>query len=195
MPTSEAILSGKFIGDVFVYTTATTNRLNYFVGGEVINLGHFDRKFYILGYKAQDGKLYLIDKSFDVISWYINAEVLELQTLVMRGDLEQFATSNVLDEETGEETPDLATVTVENLSEEYNSLISNFSKTELNQLSRFFEKLGYLSLSYALSQDFDSKFQIALTTGNLKQAYELLSKQQRKTHPLRWSTYRNGKTR
>lgn len=184
LPTSEPILSGKFIGDVFVYTTATTNRLNYFVGGEVINLGHFDRKFYILGYKAQDGKLYLIDKSFDVISWYINAEVLELQTLVMRGDLEQFATQNVLDEETGEETPDLATVTIDNLSEEYNALISNYSKTELNQLSRFFEKLGYLSLSYALSQDFDSKFQIALTTENLQQAYELLSKQQQQSPSL-----------
>ena len=32
LPTSESILSGKFIGDVFVYTTGTTNRLNYFVG-------------------------------------------------------------------------------------------------------------------------------------------------------------------
>ncbi|KAI5956942.1 SEC27 [Candida jiufengensis] len=178
LPTSESILSGKFIGDVFVYTTATTNRLNYFVGGEVINLGHFDRKVYIIGYNAKDGKLYLIDKSFDVISWYINSEVLELQTLVMRGDLEQFATHNILDEETGEETPDLATVSIENLSEEYNNLISNYSKTELNQLSRFFEKLGYLSLSYSLSQDFDSKFQISLSTGNLKQAYELLSTQQ-----------------
>ena len=96
LPTSESILSGKFIGDVFVYTTGTTNRLNYFVGGEVINLGHFDRKFYIIGYKATDGKLYLIDKSFDVVSWYVNAEVLELQTLVMRGDLEQFATQNIV---------------------------------------------------------------------------------------------------
>ena len=178
LPTSESILSGKFIGDVFVYTTASTNRLNYFVGGEVINLGHFDRKFYILGYKAQDGRLFLIDKSFDVISWYLNTSMLELQTLVMRGDLEQFATQNVIDEETEEEIPDVSTVTQESLSEDYASLIANLSKTELNQLSRFFEKLGYLSLSFLLSQDFDSKFQIALNTGDLKQAYGLLSGQE-----------------
>ncbi|KAI5963158.1 SEC27 [Candida pseudojiufengensis] len=184
LPTSESILSGKFIGDVFVYTTATSNRLNYFVGGEVINLGHFDRKFYIIGYNTKDGKLYLIDKSFDVISWYINSEVLELQTLVMRGDLEQFATENIIDEETGEEIPDLTTITKENLSEEYNNLISNYSKTELNQLSRFFEKLGYLSLSYSLSQDFDSKFQISLNTGNLQQACKLLSTQQNENPSL-----------
>ncbi|KAG2732842.1 hypothetical protein G9P44_003832 [Scheffersomyces stipitis] len=179
LPTSEPILSGKFIGDVYVYTTASTNRLNYFVGGEVINLGHFDHKYYIIGYKAQEGKLYLIDKSFNVVSWFVNAEVLELQTLVMRGDLEQYAVKTVEDEETGEQIPDLASVEIDNLSDDYANLKSGFSKTELNQLSRFFEKLGYLSLSYSLSQDFDSKFQISLSTGNLKQAYELLSTNQK----------------
>ncbi|ODV81943.1 Coatomer, beta' subunit [Suhomyces tanzawaensis NRRL Y-17324] len=179
LPTSESILSGKFIGDVFVYTTSSTNRLNYFVGGEVINLGHFDHKYYIIGYKAQEGKLYLIDKSFNVISWFVNSEVLELQTLVMRGDLEQFASKTIQDEETEEEVPDLSSISFENLSEEYVSIFNGFSKTESNQLSRFFEKLGYLSLSYSLSQDFDSKFQISLSTNNLSQAYELLSTNQK----------------
>lgn len=175
LPTSEALLSGKFIGDVFVYTTATTNRLSYFVGGEVINLSHFDHKYYVIGYKASEGKLFLIDKSFNVISWFVNAEVLELQTLVMRGDLEQFATATVTDEETGEPLPDLALIEPELLSEQYAAYLANLSKAELNQVSRFFEKLGYLKLSFALSQDFDSKFQISLATGNLDQAYHLLA--------------------
>lgn len=178
LPTTEPILSGKFIGDVFIYTTGTTNRLNYFVGGEIINLSHFDHKYYLIGYRATEGKLCLIDKSFNVITWYVNSEVLELQTLVMRGELEQFATGNVLDEETGEEIPDVSTITPEALSEEYSSYISNLSKGELNQLSRFFEKLGYLKLSFALSQDFDSKFLIALSTGDLTQAYQLLASNQ-----------------
>ncbi|GEQ71484.1 hypothetical protein JCM33374_g5168 [Metschnikowia sp. JCM 33374] len=56
--------------------------------------------------------------------------------------------------------------------------MTDLSKTELNQLARFFEKLGYLKLSYSLSQDFDSKFQISLSTGDLKQAYQLLSENQ-----------------
>lgn len=180
LPTSEAILSGKFTGDVFVYTTGTTNRLNYFVGGEVINLSHFDHKYYLVGYKATEGKLYLIDKAFNVISWYINSEVLELQTLVMRGDLEQFATAQIVDEESGEEIPDLATIAPENLSEEYSGYLVGLPKGELNQLSRFFEKLGYLKLSFALSQDFDSKFLIALSTGDLSQAYDLLADNQEK---------------
>lgn len=177
---TESVLSGKFIGDVFVFTTSNTNRLNYFVGGEVINLGHFDHKYYIVGYRAgTEGKLYLIDKSFDVVSWYVNSEVLELQTLVMRGDLEKFSTRSVRDEETGEEVPDLATISENSLSEEYANLLSGFNKTELNQLSRFFEKLGYLSLAYSLSQDFDTKFRISISTDNLLQAYDLLTQNQK----------------
>ncbi|KAF3988682.1 hypothetical protein FT663_02083 [Candidozyma haemuli var. vulneris] len=173
LPSSETILSGKFIGDVFVYTTGTTNRLNYFVGGEVINLSHFDRKYYVIGYKAADGKLYLIDKTFNVISWYLNAKILELQTLVMRGDLEQYAKGFV-----EEDVPDVSTIGKEDLSGEYAEYLEGLSKTELNQLSRFFEKLGYLKLSFSLSQDFDSKFQIALSTGDLNKAYELLAESQ-----------------
>lgn len=175
LPTTEQVSSGKFIGDVFIFTTGSSNRFNYFVGGEVVNLSHFDHKYYIIGYKAAEGKVYLIDKSFNVISWFVNAAVLELQTLVMRGDLEQFATATVTDEETGEEIPDLATIAPELLLEEYSTYLSDLSKTELNQLARFFEKLGYLKLSFSLSQDFDSKFQIALSTGDLPQAYQLLA--------------------
>ena len=72
--------------------------------------------------------------------------------------------------------PDLASVHEDKLPEDYANLLSGFNKTELNQLSRFFEKLGYLSLSYSLSQDFDSKFLISITSKNLTQAYSLLSK-------------------
>lgn len=174
LPTSEPILSGKFIGDVFIFTTNTTNRLNYFVGGEIINLSHFDHKYYIIGYKAAESKVYLLDKSFNVILWFVNAAVLELQTLVLRGDLEQFATEKILDDESGEEVPDVASIGQEHLSEEYTAYLSGLGKTELNQLARFFEKLGYLKLSFSLSQDFDSKFQIALSTGDLLQAHGLL---------------------
>lgn len=174
LPTPDPILSSKFLGDVLIYTTATSNRLNYFVGGEVINISHFDHKLYILGYKATEQKLYLIDKSFNVVSWFINSAVLEFQTLVLRGDLEQFATSKIMDEETNEELPDLSTIGTEQLTDEYLAYLSNLGKSELNQLARFFEKAGYLKLSFELSQDFDSKFQIAMTIGELPMLYNLL---------------------
>lgn len=173
LPTLEQILSGRFVGDVFVYTTGSTNRLNYFVGGEVINLGHFDHKYYILGYKEAENTLFLIDKLFNVIPWFINEKMLVLQTMVMRGELEQYASQTT--EVEGETIPDVSQITLDDISQEYRDMLSGFSKTELNQLLRFFEKLGYLGLSFALSQDFDSKFEISLQTGNLARAFELLN--------------------
>lgn len=177
----ESILSAKFLGDVLIYTTTSSNRLNYFVGGETINLSHFDHKLYILGYKAAEAKLYLIDKAFNVVSWFVNSAVLEFQTLVLRGDLEQFAVAKVMDEEHGE-LPDLSTIGMELLSEEYAAYLANLGKSELNQLARFFEKAGYLKLSFELLLDFDSKFQIALSISDLTQLYSLLSDYQTE-HP------------
>lgn len=172
LPTLEPVLLARFVGDVFVYTTGTTHRLNYFVGGEVINLGHFDHKFYIVGYREADNTLFLIDKLLEVVSWYINQLMLVLQTQVMRGELEQFAHGTVDHE--GEQIADVAEISPQDLSSEYADALGAFSKTELGQLARFFEKLGYLGMSYALSQDFDTKFDIALQRGNLDQAFSLL---------------------
>lgn len=174
LTTSEGITSGIFIGGVFIYTTSKTNRLNYFVGGEVINLAHFNHKYYIAGYRLnQNERLYLIDKSHNIISWFVNSKLLEVQTLVMNDDLHRFA-KKIINETSGEEEPDIMGLTLDDLSDEYRTWILSFNKTEANQLSRFFNKLGYLSLSYALSQDFETKFQISLTLNNLKNAHDLL---------------------
>lgn len=168
----EPVVSGQFIGDVLVYTTAS-HRLNYFVGGEVVNLSHFDHRYYVVGYRATEGRVFLLDKACRVVSWYVNAQVLELQTLVVRGDLEQFALRTVVDAD-GAEVPDVASVTRESLLPEYASYLDHVSSAELNQLARFFEKLGYLQLALALLTDLDSRFVIALRTRDLALAHRLL---------------------
>jgi coatomer subunit beta' len=42
------IKTALWVGDCFIYTT-TTNRLNYFVGGEIVTIAHLDRPLYLLG--------------------------------------------------------------------------------------------------------------------------------------------------
>lgn len=39
---SDIVKTGTWIGDCFVYTTAH-NRLNYYVGGEIVTVAHLDR--------------------------------------------------------------------------------------------------------------------------------------------------------
>lgn len=100
----ENIKTGQWVGDCFIYTNngkfyninlltlidfATGNRLNYYVGGEIVTISHLDRPMYLLGYLESTERLYLCDKDVIVVSYKLQQSVLEYQTAVMRGDLEQ----------------------------------------------------------------------------------------------------------
>jgi len=76
-----------WVGDCFVYTNSS-NRLNYFVGGQVNTVAHFDKTLYLLGYIPRDDRLYLVDKDLNVVSYKLSLTVLEYQTAILRGDLE-----------------------------------------------------------------------------------------------------------
>lgn len=41
---SEVVRTGVWVGDCFIYTSSL-NRLNYYVGGEIITIAHLDRYF------------------------------------------------------------------------------------------------------------------------------------------------------
>jgi len=62
---SDAVGTGQWVGDCFLYTTG--NKLNYFVGGEVMTLCHLDHEMFMLGYLAKEEKVYLIDKASAVV--------------------------------------------------------------------------------------------------------------------------------
>lgn len=50
-----------WVGDCFIYTNGV-NRLNYYVGGEIVTVAHLDRVMYLLGYIPKENHLYLGDK-------------------------------------------------------------------------------------------------------------------------------------
>ncbi|GFQ86466.1 coatomer subunit beta', partial [Trichonephila clavata] len=58
----ETVKTGLWVGDCFIYTNSL-NRLNYYVGGEIVTISHLDRVMYLLGYIPKDSRLYLGDKN------------------------------------------------------------------------------------------------------------------------------------
>lgn len=52
---SESVRTGLWVGDCFLYTNAL-NRLNYYVGGEIVTISHLDRTMYLLGYIPADNR-------------------------------------------------------------------------------------------------------------------------------------------
>ena len=83
----ETVKTGLWVGDCFIYTNSV-NRLNYYVGGEIVTVAHLDRTMYLLGYIPQDNRLYLGDKELNVVSFLLLLSVLEYQTAVMRRDFD-----------------------------------------------------------------------------------------------------------
>ncbi|AMD21389.1 HER110Cp [Eremothecium sinecaudum] len=153
----EAITSGKWVGDVFLYTT-TTNRLNYFVGGKSYNLAHFDKEMYLLGYLVRDNRVYLTDREINVYGYKISIEVLEFQTLVLRGEVES-ARESVLPNIQG--------------------------KDNLLKVSRFLEGQNMLEFALEVSPDQEQRFDLALKLGSLTLARDIIADS---TNEHKWRT-------
>ncbi|XP_061575002.1 coatomer subunit beta'-like [Cololabis saira] len=139
----EVAKTGVWVGDCFIYTTAV-NRLNYYVGGEIITIAHMDRTMYLLGYIPKDDRLYLGDKELNIISYSLLLSVLEYQTAVMRKD---FSTAD--------------------------RVLPIIPKEQRTRVALFLEKQGFRQQALAVSTDPEHKFELALQLGELSTAYQL----------------------
>ncbi|XP_069003584.1 coatomer subunit beta'-like [Embiotoca jacksoni] len=139
----EVVKTGVWVGDCFIYTSSV-NRLNYYVGGEIITIAHMDRTMYLLGYIPKDDRLYLGDKELNVISYSLLLSVLEYQTAVMRRD---FSTAD--------------------------KVLPTIPKEQKTRVAHFLEKQGFRQQAMAVSTDPEHKFELALHLGELDTAYQL----------------------
>merc|ERR1711881_44063 len=141
----ECVKTGLWVGDCFIYTNGV-NRLNYYVGGEIVTISHLDRTMYLLGYIPADNRLYLGDKELGVVSFQLLLSVLEYQTAVMRRDFE---------------TADRVLPTI--------------PKEQRTRVAHFLEKQGFKAQALHVSSDPEHRFELAIQLGNLKVAYDLAS--------------------
>ena len=139
----ESIRTGEWVGDCFVYTNST-NRLNYLVGDQTYTIAHFDQSMYLIGYIPRDGRLYLADKDVNIISHSLSLNVVEYQTLVLRGDLDSAQ-----------------------------SLLAEIPADQMNKIARFLEGQGHKDLALEVAIDPEHRFDLALGLGNLEIALEL----------------------
>ncbi|OZC09928.1 coatomer subunit beta' family protein [Onchocerca flexuosa] len=139
----ESIKTAIWIGDCFIFTT-DLNRLNYYVGGEIVTIAHMDRPLYLLGYTPMESRLYLCDKDHNIVSYRLLLSVLEYQTAVMRRD---FVTAN--------------------------TMLPVIPRDHRTRVAHFLEKQGFKKQALVVSQDPDHRFELALSLGDLKLAYDL----------------------
>lgn len=147
---NDAITSGKWVGDCFLYCNSA-GRLNYSVGGQIQTLVHLDTsasgttQHTVLGYLAKEDRVYLIDKSLNVVSYKVMLAVLQYQTAVMRGDFDAA-----------------------------NELLGSIPESEYTTVARFLESQGFKEEALAVTTDPDHKFDLALELGHIDVAHTLM---------------------
>ena len=139
----ETVKTGLWIGDCFIYTN-NVNRLNYYVGGEIVTVSHLDRAMYLLGYLSKENRLYLSDKELNVVSYSLLLSVLEYQTAVMRQDFDTADT-----------------------------ILPAIPKEQRIRVAHFLEKQGFKKQALLVSTDPEHKFDLALQLKDTKIAYDL----------------------
>lgn len=144
----EVVKTGRWVGDCFIYTNSV-NRLNYYVGGEIVTIAHLERVMYLLGYIPKDNRLYLGDKELNVVSFSLLLSVLEYQTAVMRRDFD---------------TAD--------------KVLPTIPREQRTRVAHFLEKQGFKSQALAVTTDPEHKFELAIQLEELKIAYQLAEEAQ-----------------
>ncbi|CAH0558281.1 unnamed protein product [Brassicogethes aeneus] len=137
---AESVRTGLWVGDCFIYTNSV-NRINYFVGGELVTIAHLDRPLYVLGYVPKDDRLYLADKELGVVSYQLLLSVLEYQTAVMRRD---FGTAD--------------------------RVLPSIPKEHRTRVAHFLEKQGFKQQALAVSTDPEHRFELAVALEDLNTA-------------------------
>lgn len=141
---NESVVKGCFVGDCFIYTT-TAGRLNYLVGGEVMTLAHLTNKnMHLLGYLPKENRVYLMDRSHNIISYSLLMSVLAYQTAIVRKDF------------------DAANQALQHIPEEHHS-----------KIARFLEANGLKEMALQVSKNPEHRFELALEVKNLRVAQEI----------------------
>ncbi|ETO24862.1 hypothetical protein RFI_12294, partial [Reticulomyxa filosa] len=149
---NETVTSAFYSGEIFIYTNQN-QRLNYYVGGQVITLTHLDRPCYILGYffcyLLKEDRVYLIDRRYNIVSFELLRYVLGYQASIVRGDLETAS----------------ALLKRGKIPSEY-----------YHKLAQFLEGQGHLDMALEVSTDPEHQFELALQLKKLGLAKEILLK-------------------
>ncbi|KAL4583909.1 hypothetical protein LXL04_008495 [Taraxacum kok-saghyz] len=140
---NERVRTGLWVGDCFIYNNSSW-RLNYCVGGEVTTMFHLDRPMYLLGYLANQSRVYLIDKEFNVIGYTLLLTLIEYKTLVMRGDLDRAS-----------------------------DLLPSIPKDHHNSVARFLESRGMIIEALEVATEPDYRFELAIQLGKLDIAKDI----------------------
>jgi len=61
--------------------------ISYLIGNKILKLTNTDKKYFILGYDGKQNRIYLIDKSLNVVSYSLLLSLINYQSAILNDDI------------------------------------------------------------------------------------------------------------
>lgn len=84
---NETVNSGTWISNECFVFVNVKGIINYMIGNKIMKLTNTDKKYFILGFDAKQSRLYLIDKSLNIVSYSLLVSVVNFQSAILSEDL------------------------------------------------------------------------------------------------------------
>ncbi|VDM31600.1 unnamed protein product [Hydatigera taeniaeformis] len=140
----ESVKTGCWFGEAFLFTNST-NRLQYYVGGELVSVAHLDQPMYLLGYLASESRVFLINRDLKVVSYTLSLSVLEYESAVLRGDFESA-----------------------------DAILPSIPTSARTKVAHFLERQGFKQQAMRVTVDPEHKFDLAIQLDDVTTAHELI---------------------
>jgi len=82
---NDKVIHGIFLDEVFIYVN-NKNKLNYAIEDKIFSITTLNSNYLLLGYLASTNRLYLMDKSYNLISYSFPASFINYQMAVLKKD-------------------------------------------------------------------------------------------------------------
>lgn len=117
----------------------------------MLKLSNTDKKYFIIGYdgKQQGGRLYLIDKALNIVSFSLQIALVNFQAAILAEDMHGAQ-----------------------------AFFKEVPESQHSKLAKFLEANGQKEMAFNVTPDRDHKFDLALTLNRVEDAFSIAEEQQ-----------------
>ena len=139
----EKARQASWVGDCLCFVNSS-DRLNYYIGGEVTTIAVLSRSMHLLGFLAKENRIFCIDKDRNVVSYQLFVSVIEYKTAIVREDFD--AASDIL---------------------------PRVPESMKYKVAQFLHNRGHLELALAVTTDDDHRFELSILLSRLHEAADI----------------------
>ena len=116
--------------------------ISYLLGNKIIKLTTADKKYFMLGYDAKQNRLYMVDKSLNIVSYSLLISLVNYQSAILNDDIHG------------------AQAFFKDIPESFHS-----------KLAKFLESNNQKEMAFEITPDKDHKFELAITLNRIDSAF------------------------